>query len=535
MKQIKNYIKNTNSKATPQNLPIPGREAEMARNNAGGFTFVADEFSQLRRFLILGSESNTYYQTAQKLTEQNAKNVLAAIKKDGQLVVNIVVEISEAGRAPKNDFALFVLALVLTHGDTESKRAAASAISRVARIGTHILHLAEYVNGLRSWGRLVRNGFAAWYNGHTPLELAKQITKYANRDGWTHGDILRLSHARPATPSHDALFTHAVGKAKSVEIDTDVAEYMAAVDEVKTADVKTVVKLIAQYKLPREVLPTEMLTKKEIWEALLPHMGMEALVRNLATLTRVGIIAPLGTNVTVFEKLGNAETVQKSRIHPIKVLTALLTYKAGRGQRGSHTWTPNAQVLDALDAMFYMSFKNVVPTNKRILVALDVSGSMAMGDIAGVLGLSPRLASAAMALLVAKTERNFYFSAFSTSFRSLNIGARDNLESVLRTISGLPFEGTDCSLPMIWAEQQKVEVDAFYVYTDNETWAGRVQPSQALKQYRSKMGIDSKLVVVGLSAEKFTIADPQDTGMLDVVGFDSAAPAVMADFIRGEF
>jgi 60 kDa SS-A/Ro ribonucleoprotein len=304
---------------TPQTQAIPGREKEMARNNAGGVTFVMDEFSQLQRFLILGSEGNTYYQTSQKLTEQNAKNVLKAIKKDGMRVVEMVVEISEAGRAPKNEPALFVLALVLTHGDVESKRLAAAAIPRVARIGTHILHLAEYVNGLRSWGRVIRDGFAAWYNSQSPLELAKQITKYANRDGWTHGDILRLSHARPATPSHDALFIHAVGKAKEVEVDTDVAEYMAAVDEIKTADVKTAVKLISQYKLPREVLPTEMLTKKDIWEALFPHMGMEALVRNLATLTRIGLIAPLGKSLLVLWKSWvMPKTVQKSRIHPLK-------------------------------------------------------------------------------------------------------------------------------------------------------------------------------------------------------------------------
>jgi 60 kDa SS-A/Ro ribonucleoprotein len=39
--------------------------------------------------------------------------------------------------------------------------------------------------------------------------------------------------------------------------------------------------------------------------------------------------------------------------------------------------------------------------------------------------------------------------------------------------------------------------------------------------------------VVGMTATEFTIADPSDAGMLDVVGFDAAAPAVMADFSRG--
>jgi 60 kDa SS-A/Ro ribonucleoprotein len=57
--------------------------------------------------------------------------------------------------------------------------------------------------------------------------------------------------------------------------------------------------------------------------------------------------------------------------------------------------------------------------------------------------------------------------------------------------------------------------------------------TQALKDYRKAMGIDAKLIVVGITATDFSIADPEDAGMLDVVGFDSAVPQVIGDFIRG--
>jgi len=71
------------------------------------------------------------------------------------------------------------------------------------------------------------------------------------------------------------------------------------------------------------------------------------------------------------------------------------------------------------------------------------------------------------------------------------------------------------------------------IYTDNETWAGAVHPSVALRQYREATGIAARLVVVGLTATGFTIADPADGGMLDVVGFDAAAPALIGDFVAG--
>ena len=74
-------------------------------------------------------------------------------------------------------------------------------------------------------------------------------------------------------------------------------------------------------------------------------------------------------------------------------------------------------------------------------------------------------------------------------------------------------------------------VDVFVIYTDNETWCGGTHPTVALQNYRNKMGIDAKMIVVGLTATQFSVADPTDAGMLDVVGFDSAVPQVIAQFI----
>jgi hypothetical protein len=61
-------------------------------------------------------------------------------------------------------------------------------------------------------------------------------------------------------------------------------------------------------------------------------------------------------------------------------------------------------------------------------------------------------------------------------------------------------------------------VDTFVVYIDHETWAGDVPPAQALRAYRDARGIPAKLIVVGMTSTGFSIADPNDAGMRDVVG-----------------
>ena len=114
----------------------------------------------------------------------------------------------------------------------------------------------------------------------------------------------------------------------------------------------------------------------------------------------------------------------------------------------------------------------------------------------------------------------------------VNLSLRMRLADVIKRIEAIPMGGTDCALPMVWAARNKLNVSAFITYTDSETWAGNIHPAQALRQYRDEFVDDAKAVVVGMTSNGFTPADPNDCGMLDVVGFDTTVPAVIADFVR---
>ena len=143
-----------------------------------------------------------------------------------------------------------------------------------------------------------------------------------------------------------------------------------------------------------------------------------------------------------------------------------------------------------------------------------------------------------MSFHAAKTTRRKFLSqtsalltgcTLSAGFPSLGWGQQK--ASVVKVAVLAP---SHCALPMIYAEQERLQVDAFVFYTDNETWAGEVHASQRLAQYRKKTGIPAKMVVVGMTATEFTVADPNDAGQMDVVGFDTAAPAIINDFIDGK-
>lgn len=518
----------TLNRPVPQAKPLNSRQVA---NSAGGYSFGLDNWQRFDRFLILGSEGGSYYASEQKLTEENTKAIAACIKEDGVKAVEKIVAVSDAGRAPKNDPALFALALAAAQGNAETRTAAFDALPKVARIGTHLFHFAAFANELRGWGRGLRSAVGKWYNAQDSDRLADQVTKYQSRDGWSHRDLLRLSHTKPSDRAHQAIAKWVV---KGGELNKTAPEKLIGHTKLQEAETpKQAAKLIRKYELVRESVPTELLKSPEVWEALLEHMPMTAMIRNLGNLSKCGLLVPLSdTAKTVVQKLENVESLKKARVHPIQLLIAQKTYGAGHGNLGKGQWTPVAPVVDALDDAFYNAFQFVEPTGKRFYLGLDVSGSMSSGEVAGVNGLSPRAASAAMAMVTMRTEKQYHIAGFTQRMMALQISAKDKLEKICQYTERLPFEGTDCSLPMLDALAKRIAVDTFVIYTDSETWAGLVHPPVALAQYRQATGIPAKLVVVGMVSNGFTIADPNDAGMLDVVGFDTATPQVIAEFAK---
>lgn len=522
---MKTY-KSVSTRSTPQNQTVIGKR--MIQNNAGGFVFEQDDWKRLDRFLILGTEGGTYYVGERKLTKDNAECVARCLKADGVRTVNRIIEISDSGRAPKNDPALFALAMCTGLGNDETKKAAFTALPKVARIGTHLFHFVSYVEQFRGWGRGLSRAVKYWYSSKSIENLAYDAVKYQSRDGWSHRDALRLAHPRAENAARNALYRWIV----DTEVIDGLPKIVQAFESAKKAQTaKEIVALIREYNLPRECIPTQHLNDAGVWEALLERMPMTAMIRNLATMTRVGLLAPMNDAVNkVAAALTDEAALKKALIHPIQVLSALKTYEQGHGECGKYTWEPVAKIVDALDGAFYATFKTIDPTGKRMLLGLDISSSMSDGIIAGVSGLTPRVASAALALVTAATESNYHIMGFSTDFIPLSISSRQRLDDAIRAISNLPFGGTDCALPMLWAMKNRVEVDLFAIYTDNETWYGNIHPFQALQQYREKLGIPAKIVVVGMTATELSIADQNDAGMLDIVGMDTATPQIISDF-----
>ena len=659
-------------------------------NCSGGYVWKLTTIEHVNRYLVLGGakDMGNYYKQADEVSHECALSVLQMIRSPdpSQFVqlCDLLKAVSIGGRAPKQEPVLLsVAAAIVFAKNAKEKEIAFETAKACIRIPTHMFMLAGFVRDLsmakatnkgKGWGTGFRRTMAHYYLSHTGRDLAFHMTKYQNREGWTHADMIRMLHINPATladdgarlmfdyvmmkyarkpktPSEKTLATLAsqkvtivpnpfkpLTKAEFVEklnaistppiptsasiaaarpaiaplavaqktgaqtVASKVAGFVSALTSVMPSsavavatiatpakpaaddtfvviseeddetgssqkkkgssqtqlqqvayllkhlhaiheagekkDIPLACALIRSGRLVREHVPTTLFGSKEIWLTLLETMPLEALLRNLGKLTQIGVAAEKHSEIVA--RLVNQTEVLKARIHPIKVLVASKVYTNGCGDSGSLTWTPNTYISVALTDLFRISYGAVTPTGKRIMLGIDVSGSMS-SSVLGSKVLTCRDASIAMALLYLETETNVSAVAFSNTLTDLLAPSSRNrltrgmtLQQALVATHGMNFSSTDCVLPIQHAIKHNLQIDAFIVITDNETYAPNEHPQNALIRYRELTGITAKLIVLGMTGNCFTIADPTDRNTLNLAGFDTSTPEIASMFMRGE-
>lgn len=511
-----------------QSRPIPGREKDMIPNAAGGYCFKDDEKTQLDKYLIFGTDGGTYYLDENEFTIDRIEFLADYIQKDPRYVLERTARLSERGRVLRNDYAIAVLALAWVMG---FRREVGEVFDRVIRIPTHLYRFLEYVKVLQGGKLRTNRTFKAILRNHIQAKgrdtLVYHALKYQQRNGWSFTDVLRIVHPRPRDEFENRLYGWLLGKKEAPE--HPLVEAFIKLRRAKTEE--EVVRIIKEYDVTWEFVPGEWLGSRKVWEALLPKLPYQALLRNLGRLSALKVIDDFGSNEAakyVISVLTDEERIRKSRIHPVQVGLAYAVYAEGEGIRGSLSWTPAKTINEALDEAFIKAFGNVEPIGKRIVVAIDDSGSMTWEAPARV-PMKAVEAAALVAVPLLKTEPHIvaYRFSYGDDISRLNIASPD-WHSLARQLG--EGGGTDIALPIKELLRRKIEADLVVVLTDNETWAGDWHPAEVWERYRQEISPNAKLVVVSMTATPYSVADPQDRSVMQVVGFDASLMKLIREF-----
>lgn len=537
-------LKHLRPDSVPQSEPLHDKQVE---NKAGGYVEPISGLTRIERFLILGTQGGTYYAGERELTLETVKHATQQLRLQPEETMRLAGDMSDSGRGLRNDPAILLLALACADKTNAKVREYGFAqFHRIIRTGGHLL---LWFRAMRTLGANVSSGASrrtvgAWMT-KAGDNLAYQFAKYQQRDGATQRDVLRA--VRPKGLGKNAAVRWA---ATGQMQDGEVSRIMVGVFKARGAEnAKECARVIAEYGLTREMVPTQYLKDPNVWTALLGSMPIGAMIRNLGSMTRVGLLGPLSeTEKLVVDRLGSPEKLRKSRVHPFAVLLAAKAYAHGRPMKGTGAgWEPNRRIGEALDEAFYACYPNAPATGKRIILALDVSGSMD-GQIAG-LPISSREVAAAVALVIANTERNHHILGFTNvgghpllgfgrsqltdEVTPLDISPRMRLQDACAYMKKLPMGGTDCALPWRWALARRVQADAIVTITDNETWAGDEHVTVSMSKYRKAMNVEARAVAAATTATEYSIYPETDPLCLNAVGADASLPLAIAAHLGG--
>lgn len=516
-------------KVTKQPIPISMPAVpEQVKNKAGGYAFKAEDSAIYKRFLILGTEGGTYYTGEQELTLGALNTVNGVIDTRGEWAVNEAWRVYENGLALKQSAVLYALAYALTRPDLVTRKAVYAVLPQIRTASQlfELLQTARHLAPRRTSSMGLRKAISRWYADRKPEDLAYQLVKYQVRNNMSHRDLMRWAHPTPSSRYHGMIFNWVMGRGwPSVQ---EPPKAIVGFEAVHTTDLAPAeaAKIITTYSLPREAVPTEFLNERVVWEALLENMPMTALIRNLGKISSLGFFDAFSPwTQKIANQLTNQTAIQKAHVHPLTILKAAKQYEQGHGDKGSLSWSAHPAILDALDQAFRLAYVNVEPLDKRIVVAVDASGSMT-ANVSGMNNLTAREAAVALALVYKAANPLTEIVAFSDFAIRLPLSGRETLSQAMYILEQrISPSSTNASLVLDLIKRYKWPVDGIVFVTDSESWLGH-HVYGATSNY--------KVVTVQTLESATTLFRPNDPNQIELPGFGPDIPQVANLFFQGE-
>ncbi len=506
---------------TPQTQPARGYEEQQKRNLAGGYSFLVAEEFRLRRFLLLGTEAGSYYQSPEALTRDNVAFVSEMIKRNSATVLEIVRDHIKR-RWYLRPYAIFFTLVLLTEAaEPEVRKGAWDALLEVATTPFNLFRILGYIRAVRGTGRSVRKFIQRWYLSREADKLAYQLFKYRQRDGWSHRDALLIGHVKAEDEKVNAILRNIVevnkGNRKLTEIDEGLSRFTDGLRELyrainvkeneeyftsdNDASAEKIAKIVAEYRLTWDVVPTEYLNSPVLWKTLIDNglLPVEAGLRQVGRLTKLDIKRKYVD--AVLDKV--EKNLERFRFY--QIFYAYLALRNG-----------DKKVRKRLEKWLASYFEKVSGTDKyRLLVAVDSSGSMTWGTNVGT--KEGTVSAYHYALVFAGYLAARYgadFLEFDTQLHRIGKAPKNLGEALERNPDG---GGTDVALPFKYALGKRKYYDAIVVFTDSETWAGWSHPIEVIDAYRKKVNPNLLAVNVPLVANESSFV-PDHPFSLELAG-----------------
>jgi 60 kDa SS-A/Ro ribonucleoprotein len=518
-----------NRKLFNSGTSVAPRKQPNTRNKAGGRAYKFEDKHALAQYAVTGTFNNTFYSTAREQLEAVKKLV---DKVDSEFLAKLAVY--GHCEARMKDVPAYLLATLAARKESALvEKIFPQVISNAKMLCNFVQIMRSGVTGRRSFGTAIKRCIQNWLTSRDGKKLF--VASIGHSDP-SLADIVKMVHPRPETKEQKAVFAYLIGKDYTYSnLPNDVRLF----EQWKAGDGEG-------YALPD--IPFRALTNLTLgadeWREIANNMPWNTLRMNLNMLARKNVFKDESFLESVASRLSDEKEVLRSRVFPYQLLTAY-----------QNTTDLPSQLKNGLQLALEAATQNVPKLDGKVVVAIDVSGSMSC-PVTGRRGSASSVTrcvdvAALFAACVARKNPNALVLAFDcegygwgsrrgnvrSGLYKPELNAFDSVVTNATKLAEYGGGGTDCSLPLKWLNQEKKKVDSMIFVSDNESWSGyrgRNGGTQAEWETLRRRCPRAKLVNIDIAANDSSQTPDAKNEVLNIGGFNDAVWPVIDAFLSNE-
>ena len=477
-----------------------------AFNEAGGAAYQRSPEAALALYAATGCLNGTFYSDA---ATQLAEVLGLCEAVSPQFVAQTALY------ARKTAYMKDMPALLLAHLAIRDGELLSKVFDRVIDNGRMLRNFVQIVRsgvvGRKSLGTLPKRLVQRW------LENASidAVMSAAIGEKPSLADVIRMVHPKPKDSEREALYAWLIGKPYKEEV---LPLKVRELEAFKKEQGDVVPDLPFQYL-------TALPLKAQHWKDIASRASWQATRMNLNAFARHGVFEDAALTARTAARLRNAEAIQRAKVFPYQLMTAF---------RASSAAIPSA-IVDALQDAMEVATRNVPKVAGKVVVAVDVSGSMQSPVTGFRRGATSTVRCIDVAALIAaclkRVNADAHVIPFAEAVRECRLNPRDSVMTQAQQLVALIGGGTKVSAPLIELNKERSDVDLLVLVSDNQSWVDTRASSgtETMRQWKELKQRCPKARMVCIDLQPYVTSQAVESmDVLHVGGFTDAVFDLLA-------
>lgn len=482
-------------------------------NDAGGASFSFPDKLALAQFAVTGTFNNVFYTDAES---QLTKVKELTQKVDSVFIAKLAVYSRES--AFMKDMPAFLLATLHGRGETDLLAQVFPRVVTSFKMLSNFMQIVRSgVTGRKSFGSATKKVIQAWLAEKSALAVFNGSIGLSDP---SVADMIKMVHPKANGADKDAVYAYITEARNYEEKMALLPEEIQLFERLKKGEATQVP------NIPFRALTNLELNEKQ-WQAIALNMPWNTLRQNLNMLAKRGVFKTSAFVSEVVEKLTDADTIRKVKVFPYQLLTAYLNIDPDLP----------VEITNALQDAAEIATENVPSFNGKVVVGLDVSGSM-RSPVTGNRGFGVPASkircvdvAGLFASSVLRQNKNARVIPFDTRVHAPTLNPRDSIMTNAQILAAFGGGGTDCSLPLRQLNQESAKADLVVYVSDNESWGGTRYGTAAEWQAFKRRNPNAKLVNIDIQPYA-TSQVPDGKDVLNIGGFSDIIWTTIAEFVN---